>query len=112
MRFDHNDWKEQVLWNAMDEAYHQELAQQWLTMCSKTLGLQEDAQVLAVKDRDRFILSYEQDPTKPDFAKNMIKLETLMRQTMSITVDLRLEPKEDKNKRAARNGRKTNGEKL
>jgi hypothetical protein len=69
------------------------------------LGLQEDAKVIEVKDNDRFVLSYEQDPTKPDFGKNMIKLEKLMRQTMGVVVDLRLETKEDKNRRAGRNGR-------
>lgn len=82
----------------MDESHQTERAKAVLKNCCLMLGIQE-AQLIGVKDNDRFILSYEQDPTKPDFAKNMIKLETLMRKTMGVVIDLRLEAKEDRAKR-------------
>lgn len=99
------DFFKQKSWNILREADHKAQAAPILKTCCQILGLQEDVELIEVKDKDRFVLSYEQDPTKPDFAKNMIKLERLMKQTMGINIDLRLEPMKDKNNRARRNGR-------
>lgn len=82
-----------------------ESAKASLKACCKLLGLQEDAELIDVKENDRFVLSYTQSPNHPDFGKNMIKLERLMRHTMGIVIDLRLEAVEDKNKRLQRTGR-------
>lgn len=97
------DWERQKNWNILSEADQKAQASPHLKLCCKILGLQEDVELLDIKDKDRFVLSYVQDPSKPDFAKNMIKLERLMRQTIGIAVDLRLEPLKDKNKRFDRN---------
>ena len=97
-------WEIQSAWVKLDESKQTANAKLHLDACCKILNIQTP-ELLGVKDNDRFILSYEQDPIKPDFGKQMIKLETLMRQTMGVVVDLRLETKEDKNKRAGRNGR-------
>ena len=98
-------WEKQKAWIQFSESQQVYAAQFALDICTQTLGLQGNVLVQEVKDNDRFVLTYEQDPTKPDFGSHMIKLETLMRQTMGVVVDLRLETKEDKNKRAGRNGR-------
>jgi hypothetical protein len=98
-------WEIQSAWNKIDETRQTVRAQAALKTCCQVLGIQDDARVIGVKDNDRFVLSYEQDPMKPDFGKHMIKLETLMREVMGVVVDLVLEPMEDKNKRAQRNGR-------
>lgn len=98
-------WETQKAWIQFEQGKQKVLAGFNLYECCKVLGLQTEVQIIDVKDNDRFILSYEQDPTKPEFSRNMIKLETLMRQTMGVVIDLRLESKEDKNKRAGRNGR-------
>lgn len=91
-------WEEQKNWNVLQEADHVARAAPILKQCCKYLGLQEDVELLAVKDKDRFLLSYAQDPTKPDFGKAMIKLETMMRTVMGVVVDLRLEAKTDLNR--------------
>ncbi len=98
-------WEIQKDWNQLERTTQNEAAKHHLKQCCQILGLQTDVELIDVKDNDRFVLSYTQDPTKPDFGMNMIKLETLMRQTMNVVVDLRLEPMADKNKRASRNGR-------
>lgn len=97
-------WESQKAWIQLDEASQVSRAQYALTNCCIYLNIPIPV-VVGIKDNDRFVLSYEQDPEKNDFAKSMIKLETLMRQTMGVVIDLRLESKEDKNKRAGRNGR-------
>lgn len=98
-------WEVQSAWNVIDESAQRARAQAALTTCVQYLGLQTNVLVSSVKDNDRFILTYEQDPGKPDFGKNMIRLETMMRDVMGVVVDLRLETRVDKNKRAERNGR-------
>lgn len=98
-------WENQKAWIQLAEDQQQKRAQLAVTNACFYLGLQSDVQVVEVKDNDRFVLSYTQDQAKPDFAMNMIKLERLMRQTMGVVVDLRLETKEDRNNRAKRNGR-------
>lgn len=91
-------------WIKLEHRDQYSAAKAILKQCCHILGIQE-AELIDVKDNDRFVLSYTQDPTKPEFSRNMIKLETLMRQTMGVVIDLRLESKEDKNRRAGRNGR-------
>ena len=98
-------WQEQKKWNIESEANQKAIAAPILRSCCQILGLQEDVELLEVQEKDRFVLSYEQDPNKPEFHSNMIKLEGLMRQTMGIVIDLRLEPKADRNKRTLRTGR-------
>lgn len=98
-------WEQQRDWNRLEVASQNEAAKSALKMCCKILGLQEDVEIIDVKDNDRFVLEYEQSPTHPDFGRAMIRVESLMRQTMGIVVDLRLEAKEDRNKRMQRTGR-------
>ncbi len=98
-------WEKQRDWNRLEHASQNEAAKYSLKVCCELLGLQTDVELIEVKENDRFVLQYEQDPTKPDFGKAMIRLETLMRQTMGVVIDLRLEAKEDKNKRVERTGR-------
>lgn len=98
-------WETQKAWIQLDESSQASQAQGALTICCRFMGLQEDVQVIEVKDNDRFVLSYEQDPTKPDFGKHMIKLERLMKQALGVVVDLRLESKEDLAKRKKRRER-------
>lgn len=92
-------------WIKLEQRAQSSAARSHLKSCCQILGLQDNVELIDVKDNDRFVLSYTQDPLKPEFSRNMIKLETLMRQTMGVVIDLRLESKEDKNKRAGRNGR-------
>lgn len=92
-------------WIKLEETQQHSAAKAFLRAGCMVLGLQEDVELIGVKDNDRFILAYNQDPEKPEFSRNMIKLETLMRQTMGVVVDLRLEAKADKNKRTTRTGR-------
>lgn len=96
-------WEKQRDWNGLEQSAQAESAKSALKLCCDILGLQNNVEVVGVKDNDRFVLSYTQDPTKPDFARNMIKLEKLMRQTLGVVVDLRLSEKADKNKRFDRN---------
>lgn len=98
-------WRDQMDWNALEATTQNEAAKSSLKMCCKVLGLQEDVELIDVKDNDRLVLHYEQSPGHPDFGRNMIRLESLMRQTMGVVIDLRLEAKEDRNKRTQRTGR-------
>jgi hypothetical protein len=67
------------------------------------LGLQTDVKIVSVVNRWRWTLDYEQSPAHPDFAKQMIKLETLLQSTLKRPIDLRLEPMADRNLRKKRN---------
>ncbi len=98
-------WEKQRDWNRLEVASQNEAAKSSLKICCKILGLQEDVDLIDVKDNDQFVLSYAQDEKFPDFGRNMIKLEGLMRHTLGVVVDLRLEPKADKNNRMQRTGR-------
>lgn len=98
-------WEKQRDWNRLERAAQNASAKGALNLCCGVLGLQTDAELVDVKDNDRIVLSYVQSADHPDFARSMIKLETLMRHVMGVAIDLRLESKEDKNKRAGRNGR-------
>ncbi len=96
-------WENQRDWNRLEAKTQNMAAKGLLKTCCQLLGLQEDAEIVDVQENDRFILRYSQDPSRPDFGNGMIKLERLMRQTMGIVIDLRLETLEDKNKRTDRN---------
>lgn len=98
-------WREQREWNQLEVASQNEAAKSSLKLCCKILGLQEDVELIEVKDNDRIVLGYEQSPGHPDFGRNMIRLESLMRQTMGVVIDLRLEAKQDRNNRIQRTGR-------
>ena len=91
-------WEKQRDWNRLEVSTQNEAAKQSLKVCCKLLGLEENVELIDVKENDRFVLQYQQDPNMPDFGKNMIRLETLMRQTLGVVVDLRLEAKSDLNR--------------
>lgn len=97
------NWERQRDWNKLERRSQNENAKHTLKACCKMLGLQEDVELIDVKENDRFVLFYEQSGTHPDFGMNMIRLETLMRKFLGVVVDLRLEVEPDKNKREQRN---------
>ncbi len=99
------NWERQRDWNKMERLTQNENAKSVLKQCCRILGLQDDVELIDVITNDRFVLHYEQSSIHPDFGKNMIKLESMMRGTLGVVVDLRLEAKEDKNKRVQRTGR-------
>lgn len=68
-------------------------------------GLQLDVAVTEIKNDTRFVLSYKQDPAKPDFGRHMIKLERWLRDKMKFEVELQLESIEDRNRREERTKR-------
>lgn len=67
------------------------------------LGLQTDIKVVAVTNRWRWMLDFEQDKEKPDIGNNMIKIERLIQEDLKRPIDLRLESLADKNMRKKRN---------
>lgn len=69
------------------------------------LGLQEDVELVEVVNRFRWVLSYTQDKTKPNFADHMIKLERLLHKVLNLPIDLRLAERIDRNKRTEKSGR-------
>lgn len=84
-----------------------DLAKTTLRSSCIALGLQEDVQLVEIKPGNRLILYYYQDQSKPDFAKNMIKLERHMKETLQVrSLELLLEALEDRNKRDLKSGRK------
>lgn len=86
----------------MDEL--QTRQKQLLAACSE-LGLQEDVQLIEVKN-NRWILGYVQSPSHPEFAWHMIKLERLLKtRTGNFDIELLSETIEDRNKRFSRTGR-------
>lgn len=78
-------------------------AETWIREACQLLGLQTDVKVIMVVNRWRWTLEYEQDPTKPDFGMNMIKLERALQTALKRPIDLRLEKVVDKNMRQKRN---------
>lgn len=78
-------------------------AETWIRDACKILGLQTDIKVIMVVNRWRWSLEYDQDPNKPDFAMNMIKLERALQMALHRPIDLRLEAEADKNRRKQRN---------
>ncbi len=72
--------------------------------CCLDLGLQPLVTLIEVKGF-RWTLEYTQSPNHPDFGNGMIKLERLLQERTGRPIDLRLEAKEDKNKRVERTGR-------
>jgi len=73
-----------------------------LTSACVQMGLQDDVLVVKV-DGFRWVLSYEQNPSYPDFGRSMIGLERNLQLFTKRPIDLRLESKEDKNRRIQRN---------
>lgn len=71
----------------------------------KELGLQQDVQVVEIKNDTRFVLSYIQNKEMPDFGRHMIKLERGLRKKLSFEVELQLESIDDRNKRVERTKR-------
>lgn len=78
-------------------------AQNFLTSACALFKLQTDVKVVEVSpDGARWTLSYKQDPEKPDFARNMMKLEALLQKKLRMPIELRLEATPDKMKRKER----------
>lgn len=78
-------------------------AETWIREACVILGLQTDIKVVAVQNRWRWTLEYEQSKEHPDFSMNMIKLETALHTSLKRPIDLRLEALADKNRRHKRN---------
>lgn len=72
----------------------------------EALGLQKSVIIVKVLNEVRWILHYEQDPDKPDFGDNMIKLERHIRAKLEgQPIELLLESKADRNRRDIKSGR-------
>ena len=79
----------------------------------EALGLQTNVIIVKVVNETRWILHYEQDPTKPHFGNNMIKLERHIKARLEDQpIELQLESKADKNKRDIKSGRAVKEENL
>jgi len=102
-----NFWRDPVPkpWKAMSSIAKLERAQGLVTKGCIRLGLQMSVQVIDIKNDTRLVLSYTQDPTKPNFGHHMIKLERWLRSELGFEVELQLESIEDRNKRVQRSGR-------
>lgn len=73
-----------------------------LLAACKELGLQEDIELRDFNGL-KWTLEYVQSSNHPDFSRNMIKLERMLQEKTGKPIDLRLQPKADKNKRFDRN---------
>lgn len=80
-------------------------AQESLSEGCKILGLQQDIQVIEIKNNSRWVLAFEQSPNHPHFANHMIILEAWLRGYLNTDVDLICESREDKNRRDIKSGR-------
>lgn len=69
------------------------------------LGLQQDIQIVEMKDRGRIMLSYTQKPEYPNFGHAMIRLERWMKERLQTELELQLESTDDRSKRDAKSGR-------
>lgn len=78
-------------------------AETWLREACMLLGLQTNIKIVSVTNRWRWTLDFEQDPTKPDVGRSMIKLEKALQTALKRPIDLRLESVADKNMRKKRN---------
>lgn len=68
-------------------------------------NLQPSVRVVSVSGDNRVTLSYTQDPKYQEFHPQMIRLEGFMRNMLNTNIELRLENKEDRNKRDAKSER-------
>ncbi len=102
-----NFWRDpvSVLWLGLASSEKMRRAQTALTEGCRALGLQVDVLVTEIKSETRLVLSYKQNPDKPDFGRHMIKLERWLREKMGIEVELQLESLEDRNRREERTKR-------
>lgn len=102
-----NFWRDPVPGDWLELAYEDQVkkAQAKLIEGCRMMGLQEDVQVVKLLNNTRFVLSYVQDKTKPDFAWAMIKLEKWLREQFHFEVELQLESIEDRNRRVERTKR-------
>lgn len=78
-------------------------AENWVKEACFMLGLQTDIKVTKIVNKWRWTLEYDQDPNKPEFSSNMIKLEKALQVGLKRPIDLRLGAIKDKNKRFDRN---------
>lgn len=84
-----------------------ESAQRALTIGCSTLGLQSTATVSEIKHGSVWVVAFDQDPAKPNFAYAMIKLERWLKAyTGNNMIELQCESLEDKNKRDVKSGRR------
>jgi hypothetical protein len=99
-----NAWRDPVpsSWLSLSPQEQIELAATHLQAGARSLGLQEDVQVLEVKNQTRLVLSYKQNLKFPDFGRHMIQLERWIREDMNTPVELQLESMEDRNRRLER----------
>ncbi len=102
-----NFWRDPVPAEWLELAYEDQVkkAQSKFIEGLKMLGLQENVLVVKILNHTRFVLSYVQDQTKPNFGYHMIKLEKWLREQFNFEVELQLESIEDRNRREERTKR-------
>jgi hypothetical protein len=102
-----NFWRDPVpqSWLALAPEEKLKQAQIQLTAACREFGLQVDVLVTEIKNDTRLVLSYKQNPEKPDFGRHMIKLERWLRSKMGFEIELQLESIEDRNRREERTKR-------
>jgi hypothetical protein len=102
-----NFWRDPVPeeWLALSPEEKLIQAQRILNEGCAELGLQSDVVITEIKNNTRLVLNYKQDKSKPDFGRNMIKLERWLRAKMQFEVELQLESIEDRNRREERTKR-------
>ncbi len=102
-----NYWRDPIpaSWMGLTPEAKVAAAQEILLKGCDKLGLQKTVQVTQIKHDTRFVLTFTQDPTKPNFGHSMIKLERWLRGELKFEVELQLESIEDRNKRVQRSGR-------
>lgn len=80
-------------------------AQKLLDRGCAALGLQSDVKITEIKFSHVWVLAFDQDPTKPDFAWSLIKLERWLKvEADDPNIELQCEAIADKNKRHIRMG--------
>ncbi len=82
-----------------------EMAQKAMTEACRELGLQDDVEVVEIKNGTRWILAWDQKPGMPKFEYAMIKLENVLREVTRSGVELMSESETDKNRRDKKSGR-------
>ena len=102
-----NFWRDPVRASWLELPFEDKMkqAQIALTEGCREAALQVDVLVTDIKNETRFVLSYKQNPEKPDFGRHMIKLERWLRTKLGFEVELQLESIEDRNRREERTKR-------
>ncbi|MGE4132081.1 MAG: hypothetical protein AB7F86_10625 [Bdellovibrionales bacterium] len=102
-----NFWRDPSPATWLELAFEDKLkqAQKVMVEACQAFGLQTDVTVTDIKNDTRFVLSYTQDKTKPNFGYAMIKLERWLRPKLGFEVELLLESIEDRNRRVERTKR-------